>query len=259
MIKKIISGGQTGADQAALDVAIEIGIAHGGWIPKGRKTEAGRLSDKYQLSEIDSIDYEQRTELNVADSDGTIIFSHGDLTGGSAFTREMAWKHNKPCLHIDLNTLSEYKAVVIIRDWVQVRKIKILNVAGSRASHDPKIYDAVVDVLKSVLYPPPETITSKTPNPNTVEEVVDRLINTLHMKGKTNIANMDESELTLLYPTLGEYIRNEFGIWSGNEALLQDCRFRLKKYDINEDDVSRLIIRKLWKRLRDTHALRVVK
>jgi hypothetical protein len=55
MIKKIISGGQTGADRAALDVAIEYGIPHGGWVPRGRKTEDGRLSERYHLKEIQSI------------------------------------------------------------------------------------------------------------------------------------------------------------------------------------------------------------
>ena len=83
MISKIISGGQTGADRAALDVAIELGIPHGGWIPKGRKTEAGPLSAKYRLQEMPTSDYPKRTEQNVIDSDGTMIVCHGPLTGGS--------------------------------------------------------------------------------------------------------------------------------------------------------------------------------
>ena len=79
MIKKIISGGQTGADQAALDVAIESGIPHGGWIPKGRKTENGRLPDKYQLKEMATSSYPKRTEQNIIDSHGTLIISNGKL------------------------------------------------------------------------------------------------------------------------------------------------------------------------------------
>ncbi len=93
MIKKIISGGQTGADMAALDVAIELGIPHGGWIPKGRKAEDGTLSDKYLLQETKTINYPQRTELNIVDSDGTLIISHGKLTGGSSLTQKVASKH----------------------------------------------------------------------------------------------------------------------------------------------------------------------
>jgi len=105
MIEKIISGGQTGAEQAALDVAIELNIPHGGWVPKGRKTENGRLPDKYHLKEISSINYPQRTELNVLDSDGTLVISYGDLTGGPALARGLAKKHRRPCLHIDLTEI----------------------------------------------------------------------------------------------------------------------------------------------------------
>ncbi len=82
MIKRIISGGQTGADQAALDVAIKLDISHGGWIPKGRLTEDGPLPDKYKLQEMPTSSYPKRTEKNILDSDGTLILSHGKLTGG---------------------------------------------------------------------------------------------------------------------------------------------------------------------------------
>lgn len=95
MVKKIISGGQTGADRAALDVAINLRIPHGGWIPKGRKTENGILSDKYQLKEMSSSSYQERTEKNVLDSDGTLIISRRKLTGGSALTKKLAVKHGK--------------------------------------------------------------------------------------------------------------------------------------------------------------------
>jgi len=96
MIERIVSGGQTGADQAALDVALELGIPHGGWVPKGRKTERGPLPKKYHLQEMPTDSYPKRTEQNVMDSDGTLIISHGELSGGSEFTRKMAEKHGKP-------------------------------------------------------------------------------------------------------------------------------------------------------------------
>lgn len=151
MITKIISGGQTGADRAALDVAIEFSIPHGGWIPKGRKTEAGPLSEKYQLKEMPSTDYPQRTEQNVIDSDGTLIISHGDLTGGSEYTRQMAEKHNKVWIHVDASKVSVDAAVEVIRAWISGNKIKVLNVAGPRASKDPKIYGTVKRVLSAAL------------------------------------------------------------------------------------------------------------
>jgi hypothetical protein len=153
MIKKIISGGQTGADQAALDVAIELGIPHGGWIGKGRKTEAGRLREKYQLKEMPTAEYVKRTEQNVIDSDGTLIITHGELTGGTQYTAKMALKHNKPWMHVDANELSVEAAVHIIRAWISGNEVEVLNVAGPRASEDPGIYATAGSLIRTVLEP----------------------------------------------------------------------------------------------------------
>lgn len=153
MIKKIISGGQTGVDRAALDVAIEAGIPHGGWIPKGRKTEEGPLPARYRMREMDTVSYEDRTEQNVLDSHGTLIFSHGDLTGGSALTRELANVHGKPCLHLDLHQVTALDAAGQVVEWVAQNRIEVLNVAGPRASRDRQIYDDVKRVLRVVVTP----------------------------------------------------------------------------------------------------------
>lgn len=150
MIKKIISGGQTGADRAALDVAIKAGIPHGGWIPKGRKTEGGVLPDKYQLQEMSTASYPKRTEQNVLDSDGTLIVSHGKLNGGSALTRKLAEKHKRPHIHLDMNKLSVNDAVDALRVWIGNNEIMILNVAGPRASKDPDIYSVTAKVLETL-------------------------------------------------------------------------------------------------------------
>jgi hypothetical protein len=130
MIKKIISGGQTGADRAAIDTAIKLGIPHGGWIPKGSITEEGPLPDKYQLQEMPTASYAARTEQNVIDSDGTLIISHGSLAGGSDYTRKMAMKHGKPWFHTDLNKLPTFQAAMIINDWISKNGIETLNIAG---------------------------------------------------------------------------------------------------------------------------------
>jgi hypothetical protein len=151
MIKKIISGGQTGVDQAALDVAIELGIPHGGWIPKGRKTEAGRLPEKYHLKEMPTAEYRKRTEQNVIDSDGTLIISHGELKGGTRFTEKMALKHNKPWMQVDADKWSLEAAVQIIRAWISGNDVKVLNVAGPRASEDPRIYSTARSLIRSVV------------------------------------------------------------------------------------------------------------
>ena len=151
MIEKIISGGQTGADQAALDMAIELGFEHGGWIPKGRKTENGLLPDKYKLQEMPTTSYPKRTEKNILDSNGTLILSHGKLTGGSALTRKLAKKHGRPWLHLDLDKLSVSDASKKTASWIDRNGIQVLNVAGSRASKDLGIYKATMEILRTVL------------------------------------------------------------------------------------------------------------
>jgi len=148
MITKIVSGGQTGADRAALDFAIKKSIPHGGWIPKGRLTEEGPLSDHYQLREMETRNYSKRTEQNVIDSDGTLILSHGKLSAGSALTKQFAKKHQRPCLHIDFNNASMPESAKQIKKWVDGNEIKTLNIAGPRASKDSRIYRKTLEVLK---------------------------------------------------------------------------------------------------------------
>ncbi|MBF0224497.1 MAG: putative molybdenum carrier protein [Desulfobacterales bacterium] len=149
-IKQIVSGGQTGADMAALDFAIQYKIPHGGWVPKGRKNENGIIPKKYKMKEIDKENYVQRTAQNVIDSDGTVIISHGELIGGSLRTLEFAIKYNKPCLHIDLNSLDIPSSSEKLLFWINENKIEVLNVAGSRASKDSKIYEMTKKILENM-------------------------------------------------------------------------------------------------------------
>ncbi|MCX5912053.1 MAG: putative molybdenum carrier protein, partial [Deltaproteobacteria bacterium] len=101
IFSKIISGGQTGVNRAALDVAIEFGIPCGGWCPKGRKAEDGPIDPKYSLKETKSQEYQFRTEANVIEADGTLILTIGKPTGGTAYTAQMAFKYRKPHLVVD--------------------------------------------------------------------------------------------------------------------------------------------------------------
>ena len=152
MLKKIISGGQTGVDRAALDVAIRMGIPHGGWIPKGRLAEDGTLPPHYHLQEMADEAYEARTEKNVQDSDGTLIISRGSPSGGTDYTRRMALKHGKQMLHIDLALGQRPSdAGSLIASWIEMNRIETLNVAGPRASHDPAIYTDAVNILTHML------------------------------------------------------------------------------------------------------------
>jgi hypothetical protein len=149
-IQKIISGGQTGADRAGLDAAIEISIPYGGWLPKGRKAEDGTVPDKYSaMQEMTRGGYPKRTEKNVIDSDGTVIFTYGKLSTGSALTAKFARQYNRPYLHIDLE--KKHDPISIIKDWIIDWDIKVLNVAGRSASKAPKIYETVKGILIQVL------------------------------------------------------------------------------------------------------------
>lgn len=271
MITKIISGGQTGAERAALDVAIKLSIPHGGWIPKGRKTEDGTLPEIYRLKEMPTSSYPVRTEQNVIDSDGTLIIARGKLTGESDYTRQMTLKHKKQLLGIDLNLISHYDAAPLAASWIKLQRVQVLNVDGPRASEDPRIYSDVLRVLEQVIkiltdeekrtsveLEHPEKGKPSMP-PRTVEEAVDRLINELSLKDRTTISNLAKDELINLHINLGEYIRNEFRLLSGNDDLLSSCRTIAKIDKIHEDTASTIIIMELWNSLRETHKLRIVK
>ena len=151
-LRRIVSGAQTGVDRAALDVALELGIPCGGWVPLGRIDERGRIPDRYpNLRETASADWDERTEANVRDSDGTLILSHGPLTGGSAYTEEVAVRLGRPHLHIDLSELPEEPAATAIRAWIDRDGVEVLNVAGPRASKDPGVRERVMAVLRQAL------------------------------------------------------------------------------------------------------------
>jgi len=147
-IAKIVSGGQTGVDRAGLDVAIALDIPHGGWCPKGRKAENGTVPSVYRLDETPTADYQQRTEWNIRDSDGTLILTRGAPTGGTALTITLAETYARPCLVIDL---SASPAPETVRAWLAANHIKVLNIAGPRESGCPGVYDEAVKFLWTFL------------------------------------------------------------------------------------------------------------
>ncbi len=274
MIKKIISGGQTGADQAALDTAIKLDIPHGGWLPKGRLTEAGPLPERYKLKEMASSSYPRRTEQNVIDSDGTLIFSHGELAGGSKLTRELAEKHSRPFLHTDLNKTTSFDAARDINSWILKNGIETLNVAGPRASGDPNIYQAVADIIEALFYlnlmetgrsekaedlRPREEKDGIPDFPQTIDEAVERLINIMGLKDKVTVANMTEIEMESLYPRFGRYVIAKFGLLKGNDSLFRSCSYESKIKNPDDRDAAEIIIKELWKKVRETHRLKIIK
>lgn len=152
LLNKIFSGGQTGADRSALDFAIEHKIPHGGWCPKNRLAEDGKIAPLYSLQETPSESYEQRTEWNVRDSDGTVIFSLASrLSGGSLVTQRFARSWGKPELHLSQSKMSVEKAAKLLLAFIKKNQIRVLNVAGPRSSKEADVGNFVTEVLKCVL------------------------------------------------------------------------------------------------------------
>ena len=147
MITRLVSGGQTGVDRAALDVALELGIPCGGWCPLGRKAEDGPIPPRYPLRETATDTYAERTELNVRDSDATLIILHGSPAGGTRLTIEQAILQKKP--HLVVNLAQEVDPA-IVHKWLDNQAVRVLNVAGPRESEAPGIHGRTRSLLRQV-------------------------------------------------------------------------------------------------------------
>ena len=273
MLKKIISGGQVGSDQAALDAAIKYNFPYGGWVQKGRKTQIGIVPDKYNLKEMSIAGFKERIEQNVTVSDGTVIISHGNLSGGADYSQKMAEKHNRPFIIIDLNETPAFNASSKINTWILENDIETMNVTGSRASEDSDIYRDTAYIIEGVIllglihaksgehltdYDRKELLEKLPIPPKTVDEAVDKILNELDLESKVKIANMDLNYLTSVHFELYMYFKNAFGVWHGNKELLADCRATSGEPIRNEDEATFVILKALWERLRGAHTLRVV-
>ncbi len=148
---KIISGGQTGVDRAALDVALKHGIDCGGWCPAGRLDEFGRIPDRYPVKELGGGGFTERTLQNVKDSDGTIIIYAGNLSGGTEQTVRFCVEQQRPHQLIDASKISAEDAAKLISDFVRKSKVDILNVAGPRQSEWTEGYDYASRALEAFL------------------------------------------------------------------------------------------------------------
>ena len=147
-VRQIVSGGQTGVDRAALDVALGLGLSCGGWCPKGRKAEDGPIPRRYPLLETPTPAYRQRTEWNVRDADGTLVLCCGRATGGTALTIRTARRRRRPLLVLDLSLDHSPSRV---GDWLRGRRIRVLNVAGPRESSCPGIHRRATRFLRAAL------------------------------------------------------------------------------------------------------------
>ena len=146
-LTRVISGGQTGVDRAALDAARVAGLAIGGWCPAGRRAEDGPLDPAYPLSETPEAGYEQRTAWNVRDADATLVLAWGPLEGGTALTVRFLEREERPYLLVTLDEAPDAEAV---RAWLRAERVSVLNVAGPRGSKAPAVYAAARAFLEQV-------------------------------------------------------------------------------------------------------------
>lgn len=147
-LERIISGGQTGVDRAALDAAMEAGIPAGGWCPAGRLAEDGPIPERYPMTELESPEYGVRTEKNVVESDATLVLNSGELADGTALTADLARLHRKPVLVAQLESDPD---PVDVASWIIAQRVRVLNIAGPRESKRPGVYGAALHFLRRLL------------------------------------------------------------------------------------------------------------
>jgi hypothetical protein len=295
MLRKIISGGQSGAEKAALDTAKKFNLDHGGSLIFGKKSEHDSFSEVYQLNDIETENRSKKIEQNIIDSDATLIISHGLLTGLSLITQKIASRLNKSWCHIDLMEMDEFEGAVILHEFIDDNDIEVLNVAGPNASQDPFIYRSVKSIIETFIYMElmensPEELRAddiilfqRKPEVfcATVDDAVKFLADSMHLRTKSVIANSLENQIGSLYFSLSDTIKVKLGLDSGNKELLESCRNELRKFIESEtkhddklniikgcalgvdvmdiEDAAMVILKALRQFLKKDHVLRVIK
>lgn len=274
MIIKILSSGRTGVELAGLDVAVKLGITHGGWAPRGMRNSRGPLPGRYGLQEVPALGFKHAMEQNIINSDGTLLVTRGRKTAETRFAVDTALSHKRQLLHLDLSQYSSFEAASLASSWISLQKLKVLFITGPSADVDARLYDQSKKVLETAFYlgfvksglhpqlPAMQTPVDHEPQedlPQNVDAAIERLTKALELKDRIRIANMQPEELDHLRSGLGDYIKQKFGLYSGNAALLKSCADLGRLSRPLPDEACSVILRALWKELQMTHKLRVVK
>lgn len=264
MIKKIISGGREGVEQAALDVAIKLDIPHGGWVPRGC---GNAFPKKYRLREAADAKEDAGLSKNIQSSGGTLYMFHSDDGRSRDRCRRLAQKFQKPFRAVDFQSASKFDSALAVCRWMVDHEIGVIHVSGDIAPKGEPAYTDAVDILESVVYlghieyESPLRVDfplTETRMPETLGQAVDLLAGELTLKECVIIANMGLGELGALNATLGKTVSDNFGLWRQNTRLLQSCREMAKDDSLEIENVSMVIIQTLWERLKRTHRLRIV-
>lgn len=274
MISKIVSSGRTGVELAALDIALKLGIAHGGFASRGLRNQQGPLSDRYGLQQVDSFGFQQAMEQNIKNSDGTLLISRSRRTAETRYAVETALRLQRQLLHVDLSQHSAFESASLISSWVSLQNIKTVFVTGPSADLDAGLYDQTRRILETAFYlefvktglhpkhPDAAQISLDNPQsgmPGSVAEAIVELKKALPLKDRATIANMRPEELDQLRSGLGDYIKQNFGIYTGNKALMQSCADLGGIVQPLPEEACSVILKALWKDLQSTHKLRIIK
>jgi hypothetical protein len=264
-ISLIISSGAPGAEAAALDVALRLKIPYDGYTATSALLDTHSMTRRYRLREKTFDGRREKDEANVHLADAVLIFTPGDLSGEAEHVDAYAQSSGRPSFHVDLKAMEPLQAAFHIRIWSDKFTPGNLFVTGARDTAETRFYQAVYDTLFSFLmlgrdtYPAQDQpAPEKKPLPASVEEAVGYLIDVLSLKDKVSIANMSADEVGELNQTLGNYIRNAFGLWSGNKRLMWSCTKEAGRQVDREDEASAIILGRLALDLEKTHKLRPV-
>jgi len=273
-LKKIISGGLTVSDQAALDAAISLGIPHGGYIRWGRMTEIGILPSKYKIQELKTDNHFDCIERNVKESKGTLIVSVGELNDDAKHVRKITMKHTHQLFVVDLDLTPSFEAVTLVNNWIQKYNIDELYVTGPFTYEYLNIDRHMTIIVEGALLldlmdaPEGSKVTDyykdmylqKLPDlPKTVDEAVDQIISDMTLEERVRMASFDKEELRVINYSLSIFIRNQLLMKDINKDLFVSCRVVSENKNLNEGTAALVIIEKLWEKLRETYRLRVVK
>ena len=273
-LKKIISGGLTVSDQAALDAAISLGISHGGYIPWGRMTEIDALPSKYKIQELNTDNHFHCIERNVKESKGTLIVCAGELNDDAKYAKIRTIKYSHQLFVVDLELTPSFKAPTLVNDWIQKFNIDVLYIMGPFTYEYLNIDRHMTIIIEGALLldvmdaPQGSKVTDyykdmyleKLPVlPKTVDEAIDQIISDMTLEERVRMANFDKEELRVINYSLSIFIRNHLFMKDINKELFESCRMVSGNKNLNESTAALVIIEKLWEKLRETYRLRIVK
>lgn len=262
---------------AALEVAIKLGIPHGGWTGRGMRNDDGAIERRYGLEEVTSMGFKKAMEENVLQSDGTLVISRGTKNVEGRYAVETALRYHRQFLHVDLSQHSAFESASLISSWVSMNHVSVAFVTGPTAHQDGRIHHDVKKILETAVYlefvktglhpdrpertqvVPDDEAAENAEMPRSVAEAVQRLKNVLPLKDRTTMANMNAEELDHLHTGLGEYIKQKFGLYLDNDPLITSCASLSNLDRPLPDEACAVILKALWQDLRETHKLRIIK